>query len=140
MVRDGLTFREATLELHLALTPIECDAVKNRSEFQDILRDENLKYQTGVGDNLNRTKSSALGMLHLALENLMKEGEYAQVISGIEKLAKIEGWIGGDSTVNVFAGLSARDIDEAKERLKKSDVGRTGDSKTVFPSTAVGNS
>lgn len=117
MVREGLQFREAVLELHLALTPQECDAVKNRAEFQNILRDEKLQYQTGIGDNPLRSKAAALGLMHIAIEKLMEAGEYDKAISGIEKLSKLEGWIGNESTINVFAGLSARDIEAAKERL-----------------------
>jgi hypothetical protein len=60
--------------------------------------------------------------MEVLIDCLMREGEYDKAAAAIEKLGKLEGWVGGDSNVNVFAGLSARDIAEARERLVKGTV------------------
>lgn len=119
MVCEGITFREAVADLRLPLTPSECDAVRRRAEFEDTLRDAKLKHQSSIGDNPNLNKSAAIGIMQLAIEKLLEEGEYMDAIVGVEKLAKVAGWIGAESTVNVFAGMTARDIEEARIRVKR---------------------
>lgn len=118
MARDGMGFREATIELHLPLTPGECDAVKNRGEFQELLLREQHKFRENLANMPERSKASAIGLALLSLEKLFQAGEWREVIAGTEKLGKMEGWIGAETNINVFSGLSHRDLEEAKERIK----------------------
>jgi hypothetical protein len=56
----------------------------------------------------------------------MEQGEYSQVIEGVLKVAKLEGWIGSESTVNVFGGLSQLEMDGLRESLLK-EVSKGGE-------------
>lgn len=117
MVRNSVSFSQAANDLKLPLSPTECEKVVKRKEFQQILRQEKNAFRQEVANEPGRTKSTAVGMMVLAIENLITEGEWDKAVAAIEKLAKLEGWIGADSNVNIFAGLTARDIAEAKQKL-----------------------
>jgi len=119
MARNSLSLKQAVSELKVQITPEECELVSRRKEFQQILREERNKFHTEVADQPGRNKSTALGMMQVAIEKLMVEGEWDKAVAAIEKLAKLEGWVGSDSNINIFSGLTARDIAEAKERISK---------------------
>lgn len=118
MVTNQVSFKQAVGELKIPWTTQECEQISARKEFKQILRAEKYKYHSEVANQPGRNKNAALGLLLVSIENLAMKGEDEKVVAAIEKLAKLEGWIGGDSNVNIFAGLTARDIAEAKKRLQ----------------------
>lgn len=118
MVREGISLRMAVMKLGRDLDAAECDVIFKRKAFQETLREEQNKHYSAVAQIPGRSKTSAIGLLLVAIERLALEGEWAQVIAGVEKLAKLEGWVGAETNVNVFAGLTAKDISEARERIK----------------------
>lgn len=120
ITQQGLSFRQAASELDLELTPEECLKTERSKDFQDVLWQARFDYWSEVGSNPGRSKAAALGLLTLALQSLAAQGEWEKVIDGILKLAKCEGWVGGDSSVQVFAGLTARDIEEARKKIQDS--------------------
>lgn len=117
MVRTNVNLKVAASEIGHPLDSDEADRTARRRDFQDILRVEQNKYFAMVGNDPTRTKSAAIGRLHLIVDQLTREGELDKAAAALEKLAKLEGWIGSDSNINVFGGLTARDIAEARERL-----------------------
>jgi hypothetical protein len=117
MVRTQCSLKQAALEVGHPLDPDEADKVSRRRDFQEILRVEKNKYFQSIANDPTRTKSVLIGQMWVAADRLMFEGEYEKAVSALDKLAKVEGWSGGDSNINVFAGLTPRDISEAKERL-----------------------
>jgi hypothetical protein len=117
MSRNSINFKEACVNLGIKLDHDEATRIEKRKDFQEILRVEQNKYFAMVANDPTRTKSTVLGKLIIQAELLHKQGDYDKAAVVLEKVAKIEGWTGADQNVNVFAGLSARDIQEAKERL-----------------------
>jgi len=117
MVRSQITLKEAALEFGHQLDPDEALKISRRREFQDILRAERNKWYAAIGSDVSRSKATAIGKLEIIVDRLMHEGKYAEAAIAIEKMGKLEGWVGGESSVNVFAGLTARDIAEARSRL-----------------------
>ena len=117
VVRQNVGLRSAVTELHLDLTPADCDAVYKSKNFQEILWQERNKHQTEVADAPGRSKSAAVGLALIAIQRLADAGEWDKVLTGIEKLAKIEGWMGAETQINLFGGLTAKDIAAQKERL-----------------------
>lgn len=118
MARDGNTFREAVTALSLPLTPGECESVRRRGDFEEILFEETQRYRSMLAESPEATKSAAIGMLQMAAERLFSKGEYSQAAVVIEKMARIRGWLGAESNINIIAGMTAKDIAEAKERIK----------------------
>jgi hypothetical protein len=117
MVRESYNLKQAASQIGHPLDPDEAEKVERRRDFQEILGVEKNKYYAAVANDPSRTKSTVLGRLTILAEKLTQQGDYDKAAVVLEKLAKIEGWTGGDSTVNVFSGLSSRDISEARERI-----------------------
>lgn len=121
-----MSFGQAAQELGIELTPLEVDRQSRRREFHEIYRAEKNKHYQAIANDPSRTKSVAIGKLEELIDKLMREGEHDKAAAVIEKLAKLEGWQGGDSNVNVFAGLTARDIAEARTRIAEGISGKPG--------------
>jgi hypothetical protein len=120
MVRNGSDLKTAALDLGLELEVAEAACIARRKDFQEILRGETNKYHAMVANDPSRTKSVALGIMWIAAEKLAKEGEHDKAVQALERIAKVEGWSGNEQNINIFSGLTARDIEEAKARLAKS--------------------
>jgi len=119
MVREDLAFRQAAGEEGVALTTDECAAIHRSRSFQNVLWQSRFEYYTELGSNPTRTKTAALGLMTLAIQGLVSEGQWDKALEGILKLAKVEGWVGGDANLNVFANLTQADIDSAKKHLQE---------------------
>src|SRR5579864_9643615 len=118
MVRTSCSLKQAALEIGHPLDPDEADKVSRRRDFQEILRVEKNKFYAGIANDPTRTKSVVLGqMWHLA-DRLIAEGEFEKAAGVLDKLSKMEGWSGNEGNINIFSGLTARDIAEARERLR----------------------
>jgi hypothetical protein len=117
MVQNQQSFAQAVKELKLPLEGYECDVLQKRADFKKILRQEKYAHHTEVAATPGRSKANILGMMQIAIDNLMAEGEWDKAISAMEKMAKLENYVGPDS-VNIIAGLTARDIAEAREKLQ----------------------
>ena len=66
-----------------------------------------------------RTKEAVLGRQEFLIQKLIESGDYDKAAQANVKLAQMEGWTGADSQVTIFAGLTAKDIEEAKKRLQE---------------------
>ena len=88
-----------------------------------------------IANDPTRTKSVVLGQLVVLADKLTREGEYDKAAGVLEKLAKLEGWQGADSNVNIFAGLTAKDIAEARARITKGLPGGPGGPDATKPDT-----
>lgn len=119
MVRNNSSLKQAALDLGIKLDPDELVRLGRRKDFQEICRVERNKYHAAVANDPTRTKSAALGMMWMLAEKLTAEGELEKAAQVLDKLAKMEGWSGNEGNVNIFSGLTARDIAEARERLTK---------------------
>ena len=119
IVRHGMTIRQAVLELNLDLTAQDCDRVYHTKAFQEILRTERHRLNTEIANDPNRTKTSLIGLGYQLIQKLIEEGQWEKAIAGIEKLAKIEGWSGAESQINIFQGLTAKDIAEERARIEQ---------------------
>lgn len=124
MVRNNTSLKQAALDLGVSLDPDEAERIGRRKEFQEILRAESNKYFSAVANDPTRTKSSVLGRMWVQAERLEAEGEHEKAAAVLDRICKAEGWTGADSSINVFSGLTARDIKEAKDRLMQ--IGERG--------------
>lgn len=123
MARTQCTLKAAALEIGHPLDPDEADKTSRRRDFQEILRIEKNKFYASVANDPTRTKSVVLGqMWHLA-DRLIAAGEYEKAAGVLDKLSKMEGWSGNEGNINIFSGLTHRDIAEARERLGKAKSG-----------------
>lgn len=118
MVLENCSLRKAAEQLQVSLTPADAQAIERRKAFQRVLWQTRYKHFQELADNPARTKQVLLGQIVYAIDQLFKEGAWRDVIDGGLKLAKIEYNV-EDQTVNVFQGLTQKDLDAIKNRIKK---------------------
>jgi hypothetical protein len=123
--------KQASAEVGHPLDGDEADKVSRRRDFQEIFRIEKNKFYAGVANDPSRTKSVVLGqMWHLA-DKLIAGGEFEKAAGVLDKLSKMEGWSGNEGNINIFSGLTARDIAEARDRLKENAGRKPPSSKDI---------
>ena len=118
MVQNQMSFAQAVKDLKLPLEGYECDVLQKRADFKKVLRQEKYAFASDVANTPGRNKSTVVGMMMVAADNLLSEGEWEKAASVLEKIAKLEGMVNGDN-VTIFAGLTARDIEDARVRLQE---------------------
>lgn len=112
-----MPFREAASSLGVAVDTDKALAIHRSRTFQTILWQARFDFYTEIASNPTRTKTAALGLMTLAIENLAKEGEWEKVLEGVLKLAKVEGWVGNEASMTVFANVTQKDIEAERKRL-----------------------
>lgn len=118
MVREEKDVWVAATELNLGLTSDECRALSKNKGFQRALRAERLKLYNELANDPNRSKSTLIGQAIQCIDKLMDSAP-DKALAGIITLAKIEGWVGADTNVNVFAGLTTNEMEALKAKLKR---------------------
>ncbi len=118
MVRRDRDIWQAQIDLGLDLTQEECEALPNNTIFQQCLRIERLALYNELADDPNRGKNTLIGQATFAIEKLLDTKQYDKALTGILSLAKIAGYVGADSTVNVFSNLTTQDLAKLKADLK----------------------
>ncbi len=118
MAREGLSLREAATRLQVALSSEDVANLFRTKGFQKLLQTERYRFFREIAGDPEWSKRTAIGQMLYANQRLMEQGEYSQVIEGVLKVAKLEGWVGSESTVNVFGGLSQVEFDQMRQQLK----------------------
>jgi hypothetical protein len=116
MIRERKKLPQICSEMGLDLTPAEALEMENKPLFQKAIWVARHKFYQELALNPERTKQSALGQMIFAIEGLMAKGEWDKVVDAVLKLAKLEGWIGADSNVNVFTALRGEQFEELKQK------------------------
>lgn len=117
MCWSNCSLKQAAVEIGVEISIDESDVILRSREFQEVLEAETVRYRNHFSETPGYSKTTAIGMMHVAIENLAKEGEWDKVVMSVEKLAKLEGWIGLDSNVNIFAGITTKDIEAQKKKI-----------------------
>lgn len=119
MARSGLSLKQSVDELGIEVTSEECHSLINKVSFQKILWEARHRYFHEMGRDPNYTKDSAIGKLLALSQKLEESGEFDKAAEVVLKVAKINGWVGPDSTVSIFGELSQKDLDQIREKVAK---------------------
>jgi hypothetical protein len=114
MVRTGKTVKEALTELGVSMTTSEAEGLLRRRSFQQLLRIARNRFDSETAADPGRNKQSTIGRLQNLADLLMQRGEYEKAAEVLFKLSKLENWVGEGGSVNVFAGLTQKDLDEMR--------------------------
>lgn len=117
MARNGSSLKETVTELRKELTSEECHLLLRRATFQKILWEARHRYFTELGRDPSYSKDAAIGKLIDLSQKLEESGEFDKAAEVVLKVAKIQGWVGPESTVSVFGELSQRDLDAIREKV-----------------------
>jgi hypothetical protein len=123
MVREDKDLWVAATELELGLTSDECERVMRNKAFQRILRSERNKLYNDLANDPARGKTTLVGQAIFSIEKLIEKEQWDKALTGLLSLAKIEGFVGNDTNINVFAGLSSKDVEALRTRLKEKQQG-----------------
>jgi hypothetical protein len=123
MVREDKDIFVSATELELGLTSAECAKVTKNKTFQKLLRGYRNELYNELARDPRRSKDTLVGKAIFSIEKLMEAEQYDKAMTGILSLAKIEGYVGSDTNVNVFSGLSTKDMADLKAKLKKDQDG-----------------
>jgi len=119
IVRNGITLKQAAVELGAMVSSQECDNISRRRSYQKLLRDARNRYHAEVGADPGLTKASTIGRLSILAQNLSDDGEADKAAEVLYKLSRVAGWIGNDQNVNVFGNLTAKDYAEVRKKLEE---------------------
>jgi hypothetical protein len=130
MVRENKTLIQVALEMGLDIHSRDLVNIERHKAFQQALWAEKNKFYKEIASDPDRGKNVLLGQMTLIVDQLMKEGKWEKAAAAILQLAKIEGIVGTEGTVNVFGPLSERQLAVIEGKLKNIDSGTTSDSGT----------
>jgi len=118
MVRHNLSLRQAALDAGEILTVDEAEKLSRSREFQRVLWAERQKFWKELASDPSRGKATIIGRMEHAIAKLLEAGEWDKAIEGLIKLAKVEGLLGTDASINIWGTASAKDIEEVKKQLR----------------------
>jgi hypothetical protein len=118
IVRENVPLRVAAGMLDITLDGPEADAIFKSESFQKTLWIARQMFYKEIADTPGRDKSASVGLLAYLVQKLIDSGEFDKAIVGLEKLMKAEGWTGAESQINVYAGLSARELAELQQEAE----------------------
>ena len=119
MAREGITLKEAATRLKVPIGSEEAGLTFRSKLFQKILRSERNRFYAEVGSDSEWRRRTAIGMLLNCAKQLMEAGEYDKAADVVLKTARVEGWLGNEQQINVFAGLSQKDLDGMRAKLQE---------------------
>jgi hypothetical protein len=129
MAREGKGLKEAITDLSIPLTTNECATIMRRKSFQALLRQAKIRFRAEVAGDPGRSKQSTIGQLQILADKLEAEGSSDKAAAVLLVIAKLENWVGEGGQVNVFQGVTQKDIDEMKAKIARDLESRTaGDS------------
>lgn len=118
MVRQGISLRQAASLAGIVLTEKDCENLERRKSFNRLLWETRNQYWAELSRDPNYSKDSAIGQLITLAQKLTEDGSYDKAAEVVFKAAKIQGWTGNETQVNVFGQLTAKEFSELREKIK----------------------
>ena len=118
MVRESKNIRQAATEHGLELTTEELHGVEKRKAFQQVLWTERHRFWQELANDPERGKLSLVGQMLFLVQKLIDEGSYDKALEGLMKIAKVDGIVGPEQQVNVFGGVTPKDLEEARKQIE----------------------
>jgi len=119
MVQNGLSLKQAAMELNKDVTSAECETILRRKSFNRLLWEARYRFFNKIATDPNFKKESTIGKLLVLAEKLEAEGDHAKAADAIFKAAKVAGFVGPEQTVSVFGELSAKDLEAIRQTVSK---------------------
>lgn len=119
MVWEAISPVEAAARHGVTLTEDEGKQLFRSQAFQKVFIKIRNEFYAELGRNPSRTKATVIGRLDVCAERLMSLSQFDKAAEVLLKMAKVEGWVGTEGEVNVFAGLTQRELDETRARVQR---------------------
>lgn len=118
MVRSGCSLSQAATELQVPLSIEVARNILGRVSFQQALWAERHRYFSALGADPNFKKDTAIGKLLDLARKLEESAEFDKAAEVVFKVAKMTGWVGPESTINVFGELTDKDLQAIKQTVE----------------------
>lgn len=118
MAVEGINLRQAILRLELPVTTEQCAEIFKSAPFQRVYRIEQTRHNKEIALTPGRDKASTVGLMLKLVDKLIDAEEYDKAANVLEKVMKAEGYIGSDQNVNVFTGLTPKDLATLREEIE----------------------
>lgn len=119
MVEENVSCRDAAAMLNLPLTSEEIGNIERRKSFKQLLYDRRHQYWLQIGANPLASKEALVGQIKQLADKMAADGDYDKATEALFKLAKVAGWVGAETNVNVFGSLSAKEFAQLREKVEK---------------------
>lgn len=119
MARTGVSLQEAATALGVQISNEDAYKVLRRAGFNRILWQERHRYFNELASDPNFKKETLIGKMIVLAQRLTEEGQHDKAAEVLFKIAKMQGFVGPESTVSVFGELSQKDLDALREQVQK---------------------
>jgi hypothetical protein len=119
MIRENKSLFYVSNEENLGLTAKQCEDLLRDTEFQNTLRGEKLRYYRELASDPGRSKQSNIGALLYLADQLMANKSFDKAANVIMSVMKAEGQLNDNTSINVFADLTAKDLATMREKVEK---------------------
>ena len=117
MVVEGCTLFRASQLLELGITNRECENIVRTRSFKQVLATERNKLYKEFANDPSRNRTAAVGQLVFIINKMVEAEQYDKAAKAIMDLAKLENWVGDNSTINIFNDLNAKDLAVLKAKF-----------------------
>ena len=124
--REGLSVREAATRLRIEIDNEAAANTFRTKGFQKILRNERQRFYMEIAADPTWSRKTAVGKMLYLVDRLMDAGEHDKALEGLLKVARVEGWLSGETQVTVFNQLTDKEIAEIKQRAAERVAGQSG--------------
>lgn len=122
IIREGKTLFLFSNENDLGLTSRECENTLRTKAFQEVLRQRRNLYYKEIAMDSSLSRAAVKGQLVLAINKLLEKEQFDKAANAIMQLAKLEGWTSDGTNVNIFEGLTQKDLANLREKFQKTSV------------------
>ncbi len=119
MARSGCSLTQAATELCIKCSHEEAATLLRRLSFQRLLWEARHRFFSQLGADPNWKKDTAIGRLLGLAQKLEESEKFDAAAEVVFKIAKMSGWVGPESTVNVFGELKDSDLRAIRESLER---------------------
>lgn len=107
----------------IALTPEECAGHERRKSFKDLYRAMLRKHYMEAASPVDHTKTILVGRMLANAKSLETMGKVKEANEALMGVARVEGWVGGEQTVNIFDSLTGADYQKLKDSVEQRKKG-----------------
>lgn len=115
MLEESIDFITAAAIHGQPLDPSEADKHLRRSTFKATLAAMSRDFYENKSSPSQHSKSMLIGKMLEASQKLIQNGKLKESADVLAQVAKIEGWVGPESSVTIFQELSGADLGKLRE-------------------------
>ena len=120
MLAERVSFEHAAMTLgHAFPNHDEAARYMRRKSYRDAWERQQKLYYESKSSPAAHTKTIAIGKMIDDSDRLRQAGRFKEAAEILFSVAKAEGWVGPETTTNIFQDLSGQEIERLRDALAK---------------------